>query len=104
MVQWAEPMIPRRLIPQAVRKLTCGAKNPHESTIRRWYTKGRRGVRLEVVYIGGEVFTTQTMLKRFFTETTASAICQREQRLTPRDIALSKSAAQVNAELESQGL
>jgi hypothetical protein len=71
-------MIPRREIPAVVRQITGGAKNPHEQTVRRWYSKGIRGVRLEVTYVGGEVFTTHRQLKCFFAQVQIAAAAGRQ--------------------------
>jgi|GEM_PF-4172557 len=71
-------MIPRREIPGVVRQITGGAKNPHEQTVRRWYSKGIRGVRLEVTYVGGEVFTTHRQLKCFFDQVQIAASAGRQ--------------------------
>lgn len=76
-------LIPRREIPGEVRRLTGEAKNPHEQTIRRWYTRGVKGVVLRVRYIGGEVFTTRGWLEEFFDLVTVAS--QRTKRVRPSD-------------------
>lgn len=45
-----------------------GRDGPHASyeTLRRWATKGYRGVRLETLRIGGRMMTTTEALQRFF--------------------------------------
>jgi hypothetical protein len=68
-----ERLIPRRDIPGEVRRLTGESKNPHEQTIRRWYSVGCRGVMLQVRYVGGEVYTTERWLKEFFELVTLAA-------------------------------
>jgi hypothetical protein len=35
------------------------------STLWRWYTRGSRGVRLEVVRIGGQVLTSRDAIRHF---------------------------------------
>ncbi len=75
-----ERMIPRREIPAAIRRITGGAKNPHEQTIRRWYSRGIRGVRLEVTYVGGEVFTTWRQIHLFLAQVKISAEARRRVR------------------------
>lgn len=65
-------LIPRRDMPKTVRQLTGRPQNPHEQTIRRWYTKGIAGVVLETTWIGGEVFTTKDWLVAFFEQVTAA--------------------------------
>ena len=53
------------------------ARKPlHERTIRNWATKGKRGVVLETVAIGGILVTTRQAIKRFFDRLTVA----REQR------------------------
>jgi len=59
-------LIRRKDIPNTVRKMTGRPSNPHEQTVRRWYTRGIAGVKLEIDYIGGEVFTTREALVAFF--------------------------------------
>ena len=63
-----EPFIGLRSIPGIVRRMTGETKNPHIQTVRRWYIKGVKGITLQVVYVGGNVFTTETMLQTFFDE------------------------------------
>lgn len=38
---------------------------PHVATIRRWLSRGARGIRLECVKIGGRTFVRQSALERF---------------------------------------
>lgn len=75
-----ERMIPRREIPSVIRRITGGAKNPHEQTIRRWYSRGIRGVRLEVTYVGNEVFTTYRQIQLFIAQVKISAESRRRVR------------------------
>ena len=42
----------------------------HEATIRRWI-RGLRGVRLEITYIGGTIYTSVEALDQFFRAYTA---------------------------------
>lgn len=72
------PLVPRRDIPRVVRQLTGRPRNPHEQTVRRWYTKGIAGVVLEIQWIGGEVFTTQDALIAFFEQVTAAKLRRHE--------------------------
>lgn len=65
-------LVPRRDIPKVVRQLTGRPKNPHEQTIRRWYTKGIAGVVLATYWVGGEIFTTKADLVAFFEQVTAA--------------------------------
>lgn len=43
-------------------------KSPHVATVWRWATRGVRGVVLETVLIGGQRFTTESSLEKFFRE------------------------------------
>jgi len=43
-----------------------GGKLPSTVTMWRWATKGRRGVKLEHVWIGRHMLTTETALNAFF--------------------------------------
>lgn len=53
----------RMLTLSAAAKLTPG--KPHASTLFRWATKGRRGVKLEVWEFGRRLFTTMEAVKQF---------------------------------------
>lgn len=46
---------------------------PHLSTLWRWRKRGIGAVRLEVITIGGRVFTSAEALARFAEKTTAAA-------------------------------
>ena len=72
-------LIPRREIPGVFRRETGGAKNPHEATIRRWYTKGCKGVVLSVTYVGGQVFTTRLAVREFIRATTEVGLRKHRQ-------------------------
>ena len=41
-------------------------KRPHPSTLFRWASHGLRGIKLEVVKIGGTTCTSRESLQRFF--------------------------------------
>ncbi|MFO0905695.1 MAG: DUF1580 domain-containing protein [Pirellulales bacterium] len=43
-----------------------GGKRTHSSTLARWARKGLRGVKLEVVRMGGVLCTSEAALLRFF--------------------------------------
>lgn len=58
------------LISQA-HKLLPG--RPHRSTLERWRLKGRHGVRLESLLIGGLRYTSKQALTRFCNAVTAAA-------------------------------
>lgn len=42
-----------------------GRDHVHISTVQRWRLRGVRGVRLEVVRVGGKTFTTREAISRF---------------------------------------
>lgn len=46
---------------------------PHASTIWRWYKRGVKGIRLEIVRIGGRPYTSREAIQRFIERTTAAA-------------------------------
>lgn len=45
----------------------------HDETIRRWATRGVRGVKLETVVVAGSRVTTHDAIERFIAATTAAA-------------------------------
>lgn len=47
-----------------------GEKPPHPSCLWRWAQHGVRGVRLEVVRVGGTICTSREALQRFIERTT----------------------------------
>lgn len=51
-----------------------GARAPHRATVQRWALHGVRGVRLEVVRIGGSVYTSREALSRFIERTNAADV------------------------------
>lgn len=53
---------------QAAKTLPCrrGDRPTHPSTLFRWATDGLRGVKLEVVQVGGTKCTSREALARFF--------------------------------------
>lgn len=61
-----EPFIAMRDVPAVVRRMTGESQNPHMQTVRRWYTKGCKKITLQVVHVGGMIYTTETMLRTFF--------------------------------------
>ena len=44
----------------------------HANTLRRWALKGRHGIKLETIVIGGVTCTSREALTRFFVRLTAS--------------------------------
>lgn len=45
---------------------------PHSATIRRWWQKGVRGIKLETFVCGGRRFTSKEAVVRFIRATTAA--------------------------------
>jgi len=66
MANWPEELIPRNDMPAAVKRVMRLPKEPHEATVRRWYTKGINGVLLDVIYIGSRPHTTKSRIEDFF--------------------------------------
>lgn len=48
-----------------------GGSKVSTSTLWRWYTRGSRGVRLEVARVGGSVYTTRDAIRDFITARSA---------------------------------
>lgn len=46
---------------------------PDRQAMRRWYTKGTRGTKLEVVLVGGRVHTSAEAVRRFVSESSLPA-------------------------------
>lgn len=70
----------------------------HVSTLHRWANRGIRGVRLEVVRLGGRVYTSAEALQRFAQQlsqpargTCAKHSPDREQRLAAAESALDQA-------------
>ena len=51
--------VPRRLPPRS------NGKRVHISAVYRWMSRGVRGIKLEVVKVGGSTYTTLEALQRF---------------------------------------
>ena len=60
----AENLIPLRAVPRHLPPRPNG-KRLHVSAIYRWAQRGVRGVRLELIRIGGTAYTTREALQRF---------------------------------------
>lgn len=69
-------------------------RKPHASTLYRWARHGLRGVRLEVIRVGGTLCTSTEALQRFFDRLTAAACNSTE---SPEDRA-------VESELDELGI
>ena len=54
-------------------------KRLHIGSIRRWYRKGVAGVRLKVVWLGGEYQTTPELVKQFIEQSTAAKLASYEK-------------------------
>lgn len=50
-----------------------GGRPTHASTLFRWATEGLRGVKLEIVQVGGTKCTSREALSRFFARLTERA-------------------------------
>jgi hypothetical protein len=48
---------------------------PSPATLWRWHTRGIGGERLEIVRVGGRVYTTREAFADFVSRTTAAAQC-----------------------------
>jgi len=46
-------------------------KRPHVATLHRWVTVGVRGIKLEMIQVGGTRCTSREALQRFFDRLTA---------------------------------
>ena len=53
--------------------LKRNGRKPHVATLWRWANRGRRGVRLETVMIGGQRCTSHEALQRFIEATTRAS-------------------------------
>jgi hypothetical protein len=53
------------------------------STLWRWYTRGSRGVRLEVARVGGSVYTTADAIRDFVTARSVAGGAPVPQAPTP---------------------
>jgi hypothetical protein len=62
-------------LPQAAALFPCrrGSSKVSTSTLWRWYTRGSRGVRLEVARVGGSVYTTRDAIRDFITARSVAA-------------------------------
>jgi hypothetical protein len=87
-------------------KLMPAARNGkrcHPSTIFRWAMKGVRGVRLEVLRLGGRLITSREALQRF--AEALSADLEQAPRPAPRSPAKRRRASErAAAELEKIGI
>jgi hypothetical protein len=75
MAKWPEELIARKNIPAAIKAMGYSSGQLHEQTIRRWYTRGVRGATLEVVLLGGRVFTTRSRINKFYDDLNDPSEC-----------------------------
>jgi hypothetical protein len=56
------------LLTKAARRLPaiCRENPPHTATLYRWASRGVRGIRLEIIRVGGRTCTSEEALARFF--------------------------------------
>jgi hypothetical protein len=86
----------------AKRIAPIGGKSPHPSTLWRWGLKGVRGVKLEILRIGGRIVTSMEAVERFSErlaelppptrERKALPKCRRTEKQRARAIAQSRDA------------
>ena len=83
-----ETLVPLAEVPELLPRRRNG-KPIHTSTVFRWATRGCRGVRLEVVRIGGRLYISSESLQRFAQRLTDPGTKQvaRTTRQRARDIA-----------------
>jgi hypothetical protein len=72
---------------------------PHSGTIARWATRGRQGVRLETVTIGGRRYTSLEAIQRFVRQLSGSGTPRTAQSTAART-----EHEQVEGQLEAEGL
>jgi hypothetical protein len=59
-------------------------KRLHKSAAYRWAQRGVRGVRLEVILVGGRRYTSVEALQRFADTLSAAELCRSDRSRTPR--------------------
>lgn len=89
-------LIPLSQVPR-LNFLPCrrNGRKLHPSTVFRWAQRGLRGVKLQVVRVGGTLCTTEDALCRFFEQLTGGVN-------TPPPI--KRNRAQVQRELDEAGI
>jgi hypothetical protein len=80
--------------------LRRGGKRPHVSCIYRWVQRGCRGIRLEVLQVGGTKCTSLQALQRFFDRLSAGSQYVTKNR-TPKQ--RRRVAEKANADLAADG-
>lgn len=93
-----EPPIPLAQVP----RIKWLPKRPHLATIHRWVLKGIRGVRLEVLRVGGTLCTSEARLVAFFEKlTSAGHACDAQPTTTA---GAKRQQRRVDAELDAAGI
>ena len=72
MVDLTCELIPLADVPERLPPSPRTGRGVHRATVFRWIANGVRGVRLEVVRIGGSTYVEQEVLQRFVDRTTAA--------------------------------
>lgn len=74
-------------------------------TIYRWVTRGVKGERLEVLYVGGQIYTSMEALQRFFERVTARRLGKGTSEPMPSTpTARRRHTERVRRELDQAGL
>lgn len=60
----SEKLVPIRMVPKLLPRQPNG-KRLHISAVYRWMERGRKGVRLEWIKVGGRRYTSREALQRF---------------------------------------
>jgi len=76
-----------------------GGSKVSTSTLWRWYARGSRGVRLEVVRIGGQVLTTRDAIRDFIAARSVAGGAP-----VPQDASPTTRSKRAMKELERMGL
>jgi hypothetical protein len=84
---------------EVARRVRCGGRSLHLSTVNRWRKPGLGGVCLEAVRLGGRWVTSLEALDRFVTATTPSNL-----KPAPAPSPSSRRRASVARALEAEGL
>ncbi len=78
-----------------------GGKRPHVSCIYRWGQRGCKGIKLEVLQVGGTKCTSLEALQRFFERLSAQANGEQPRARTTTQ--RQRAAEKANAELAAAG-
>jgi hypothetical protein len=88
------------LLTKAARRLPaiCRENPPHTATLYRWASRGVRGIRLEIIRVGGRTCTSEEALARFFER------LSRDPGTVPLQVPDVSRRTLTEAELEKAGL